>query len=252
MSGRDKTTAWENVKWIRAHLPIWEERGMKKSFLNSIISPKYKGCELDVESAISCRLEDFETLYNQPDFLQKLKEICKKYRMPHGKVTKEKEENAEKEADYVFASYFANKAIREERGKRAKRIENLQEHLKRIGYEIENKVENIEEVLKILVDRQEKCIKRNGKRTGIACYSWNSLLLELYIDFIEKNYSYTKMAEILEENPTTPPKYVAELLASGIIESPLGKRCQYVANEDIVKFSSGRKRVQYVPDWGWE
>ena len=30
--------------FIEKHLPIWEERGMKESFLNEMIEPKYKAC----------------------------------------------------------------------------------------------------------------------------------------------------------------------------------------------------------------
>ena len=248
MAGRDKTTAWENVKWIRAHLPLWEKKGMSKGFLNSIISPKYKGCELDVGSAITCDLENFETLYNQKDFLVELKAICKKYCMPYGKVDKQYEETAEREANYVFASYFANKKIREDRG-RVKRPD-FEEKFR--DYKIENKIENVGDLLKILVERQQESIRRNNKRTGIACYSWDSLLVELYIDFIEKGFTTAKMAEMLGEKETTTKKYVAELLASGIIKSPLGKKDKYIANEEIVKFAGGRKRAVFEPDWGWE
>lgn len=254
MAGKDKTTAWENLKWIKAHLPSWEKKGMSEKFLKSVISPKYKGCEVDVGSAITCDVYSFETLYNQPDFLEKLKEICKKFKMPYGKVSKEDEEKAEEDLFAGLEDFGVyTDWCRSDKGKEHKRVHDLQKRLDDIGYKIENKVANLDELEKILKDRQEECIKKNGKKTGIARYCWSPLLIELYIDFIEKGYGKGKMAEVLGQSIETPPKYIAELKASNIIVNPSAKfkSTNYMANEDIVKFVGGRKRPKYVPDWDW-
>ena len=254
MAGKDKTTAWENLKWIKAHLPSWERKGMSEKFLKSVISPKYKGCEVDVGSAITCDVYSFETLYNQPDFLEKLKEICKKFKMPYGKVPKEDEEKANEDMLIELKDFGRNyQNARADKGKEHKRVYNLQRRLDEIGYKIDNRVANLDELEKIIKDRQEECIKKNGKKTGIARYCWSPLLIELYIDFVEKGYDKYKMADVLGQGYETPPKYIAELKASNIIVNPSARfnSTNYMANEEIVKFVNGRKRAKYVPDWDW-
>lgn len=246
MAGKDKTTAWENVKWIKAHIPAWKKKGMTAGFMNSIISPKYKGCEADVGSAISCDPTIFETLYNQPDFLDKLKAICKKFCMPYGKVTPEQEVKAEEEADLVYPDFATIRPKRIDLGEKAKRVLDLQARLSSIGYTIENRIENLDELYNILCNRKEMIIKRNGKLTGSARLSWHPLLIELYIDMEERGFTYGEMARVLgEEKPTTPERYISDLHAAGLLIGKTNKANDYIANEDIVKFFDGRKHTSY-------
>lgn len=246
MAGKDKTTAWENVKWIKAHIPAWNKKGMTAGFMNSIISPKYKGCEADVGSAISCDPTIFETLYNQPDFLDKLKAICKKYCMPYGKVTPEQEEKAEQEADLIYPDFASIRPKRIDLGKKAKRAVDLEARLNEIGYVIENKIKNLDELYNIMHNRKEMIIQRNGKLTGSARLSWHPLLIELYIDMEERGFTYSKMASVLgSESWRTAERYIGDLHTAGLLVSKTKKDNDYVANEDIVKFVGGRKHAAY-------
>lgn len=246
MAGKDKTTAWENVKWIKAHLPMWKKKGMTKGFTDSIISPKYKGCEADVGSAISCDPTIFETLYNQPDFLDKLKAICKKYCMSYGKVTPEQEEKAEQEADLIYPDFAPVRPKRIDSGIRAKRAVDLQARLNEIGYIIENRIENLDELYNIMCSRKEMLIQRNGKLTGSANLSWYPLLIELYIDMEERGFTYLKMAKTLgSESWRTAERYISDLYTAGLLTSKTGKANDYIANEDIVKFVGGRKHESF-------
>ena len=246
MAGRDKTTAWENVKWIKAHIPAWNKKGMTAGFMNSIISPKYKGCEADVGSAISCDPTIFETLYNQPDFLDKLKTICKKYCMPYGKVTAEQEEKAEEEADLIYPDFATIRPKRIDLGEKAKRAVDLEARLNEIGYVIENKIKNLDELYNIMCERKQMIIQRNGKLTGSARLSWYPLLIELYVDMEERGFTYSKMANVLgSESWRTAERYIGDLYAAGLLKSKTGKANDYVANEDIVKFVNGRKHESF-------
>lgn len=244
MAGRDKTIAWENVKWIKAHIPMWEKKGMTKAFLNSIIKVKYDAVEADVESVITCDPNIFETLYNQKDFLDALKGICKRCKMPYGKVPKEVEEAAEDAADIIYPDFASVRPKRLDIGKKAKHTKDISERLKEIGYTIENKVANLDELMALVH-------KHNKEHPGDAKMSWSSDLIELYIDMYERGLCEERMAEIIGGGfkVRSIDKYKRVLTTCNILKSSLGKGDVRVANEDIVKFVGGRKRQSYAPAW---
>ena len=124
MAGKNKTNAWNSIVFIKEHLPLWKEKWMTEGFLNSVITPKYKGCSLDVRSAIECNVTNFGTVYNQPDFIIKLKEICKKFKLPYGKVKPELEENAIAKVNEIFLDFDMTKPKRVDVGKRKGKLYN--------------------------------------------------------------------------------------------------------------------------------
>ena len=241
MAGKDKTTAWENVKWIKAHLPSWEKKGMTKGFLNSLISPRYKGCEADVGSAITCDPTIFETLYNQPDFLDKLKEICKKYCMPYGKVPKEVEEKAEMEADLIYPDFIRERPLRVEKGKKHQ-FKNLPERLASVGYTIDYKIENLDEITQIVTDYCNKSKKADGRRNGNANMCWNNDRVQFFIDSMEKGLYLDDIADILGVARETAIRYRDALRHCGVIQANKHNKKEYYVDEDIVHYVGGRKK----------
>lgn len=245
MAGKDKTTAWESVKWIKAHLPLWEKRGMSKGFLNSMVIPKYKGCSVDVESAISCEPDKFETLYNQPDFIQKLKDICKKYRMPYGKVPKEIEDKAEEETELIYPEFETVRPRRNDYGNEHDGI--TEEHLKKIGYSIENRVENKNELYNIVRTKQEKTVGDTGNKK----LSFSPEKIELFIDVIERNLSLKDMINVFDLSETSIIRYLELLKVVGILKKTGYRKYDYIVNEDVVHYEGGRKHAKIVVDWDW-
>lgn len=241
MAGKNKTFAWENIKWIKAHLPLWEKKGMSKAFLNSIIKVRYKGVEADVESVITCDPNIFETLYNQKDFLEALKAICKRYRMPYGKVPKEMETAAEDAADIVYPDFAGVRPRRLESGKRGKINKDVKAQLEKKGYNIKNAVANSEELYNIVM-------KYNMSHPGVAKLFWSPELIELFVDMFEEGRCKEEMVDIIGEDIklSTIGKYESALTSCKILIRSAGRSKDVrFANEDIVEFIGGRKRNSF-------
>ena len=244
MAGRNKTIAWNNLKWIKSHLPEWEKRGMSKGFLNSIISPKYKGCEADVESVLTCDIDLFETLYNQPDFLDKLKELCKKYRLPYGKVSQEAENKAEEDLNLIYSQFTGVKKLRESKGKQ-KSVKDTYKNLIDKGYVFECKIKNISELVNKCNEAKNKYGKdEEGRPNSYATLAFSAGRVEAFVDMVEKGYPFDVMSHYLSLNPKTSiPKYFRILVLAGILNKAYKNAGKYTVNYDVVKFSDNKKRV---------
>lgn len=145
MAGKNKTNAWNSIKFIKSHLPVWQKIGMKKSFLNAMIEPKYKACAIDVETAITCDIMNFETAYNQPDFVAKFKEVCRKHKMPYGKVDLEVSKKAEEFADLILVDFSAERPKRMDTTKETG-FRHIEDHWNSMNYKVHS-VSNIKDIV---------------------------------------------------------------------------------------------------------
>lgn len=247
MAGKNKTTAWNNVKWIKAHLPEWEKRGMTKGFLNSIISPKYKGCEADVESVLTCDVNLFETLYNQPDFLPKLKELCKKYRLPYGKVSQDAENKAQKEVELIYTDFTREKPLRADLGK-FDSVKDTYASLRSKGYVLENRVKNLDELVeKCNVEKNKYPPKPDGRPNSYQTLSFNNGKVEALIDMIERGLNFKTIGCYMSLSPTRSiPKYVYIMLKAGIFKKMHTGVQRYFVDYGVVEFENGSKKKMFA------
>lgn len=236
MAGRDKTNAWNSIKFIKEHLPLWKEKGMTKGFLNSMIEPKYRACSIDVESALSCEIIMFETAYNQPDFITKLKEICKRYRMPYGKVKPEVEQQVSEELELLFNTFKDEKPLRIEKGDKHKGIEKN-------TLPVIFKVKNINELSKMLETKRDTVCSSEGYKT----MSTDPERLELILNVIRQDIKPKQQEEILDLSYESILKYCRFYKWAGILNKSSSKE-KYLINYDLVKFEDGyfEKEDEYV------
>lgn len=237
MAKTNKTIAWETVKWIKARLPLWESRGIPKKFLESLIVPsRYKKVSADVESLLTCDIFNFEVIYNQEDTIPQLKALCKKYRLPYGKVSVEAELKAEKEADIIFPEFERVKPKRLEKGRKEEGVSNVKKHLIKEGYTIVNEVENKEEIRDLIINKRKTVPQNEGYRT----LRTDPDLLELLIDLAQQKTEPREQERLLNLKWVSIPKYHRMLQWVNVLQKDKLKRETYVVNEDVVKFKGGR------------
>lgn len=239
MAGRSKTNAWNSVKFIKEHLPIWQERGMKKGFLEAIIEPKYKACSVDVESALSCDIMNFETAYNQPDFITKLKEICKRYRMPYGKVKPEAEQKAQELTDMIFIDFEMTKPKRVDD---VKMKGNFNRNLSVI-FNVDNK----DELAQSILEKRKTVPGNQGYRT----LKVDSDMIEIVLNLIRQDILPKKWVEVLDLDWESIKKYCRMYCWAGFLKKSAIKD-KYLINYSVVKFTDKYDPTEkYVSDIGW-
>ena len=239
MAGRDKTNAWNSIKFIKEHLPIWQEKGMSRGFLESVIEPKYKACSLDVESALCCDVMMFETAYNQPDFITKLKEICKKYRMPYGKVKPELEENAIAKVNEIFLDFDMTKPKRVDVGKRKGKLYN--------NLPVIFGVRNILELAKSIKEKRKTVPANEGYKT----LKVDPEMIEIILNLIRQDITPSRWVEILDLDWESILKYCRMYCWAGFLKKSVKKE-KYLIDYSVVKFADGYDPTEkYVSDIGW-
>lgn len=239
MAGRSKTNAWNSVKFIKEHLPIWKERGMTKGFLEAVIEPKYKSCSIDVDSALSCDIFMFETAYNQPDFIDKLKEICKRFRMPYGKVKPELEKAAEERTNEIFIDFEMSRPKRIEAGKRKGKLYN--------NLPVIFGVINKEYLAKLIIDKRKTVPENEGYKT----LKVDPMMIEIVLNLIRQEIDPRKWVEMLDLDWESIQKYCRMYCWAGFLKKSVKKE-KYLIDYYVVKFKDGYDPTEkYVSDIGW-
>jgi len=215
MAGKNRTNAWNSVEFIKTHLPLWEKRGMTKGFLDSIIETKYKGCAIDVASAITCDTTNFVTAYNQPDFIEKFKAICKQYKMPYGKVKSEVIKAVEEDVAFLMLSTYGE-FVKPKRidGEKELGFKDIAEHINKLGYKL-HKLENINQVLDSV----------NVQRTaGDKKLTLNKLTVSLLISMSRDKLDIPTMYKIARLKEKSLQKYYRVLEKAGLGKMSKNKR----------------------------
>lgn len=215
----------DSIRWINSHLPEWKKRGMNRGFLGSIID--IDGYKIDVATAIGCNTELFGELYKKEEFIPKLKELCKRYRLPHG----DRKYNEEEVVQFSLS--------------RPKRVEKEKLSLGKVEYSIENTVENIQELVDIVHSVQNKTYGETGnKRLSITPQR-----LETFIDIIERKLPPVDMIKVLNLSEASVLRYLELLKSAKIINKTGRRKYDYSVNEDLVHYTGGRKHKKLEFEW---
>lgn len=235
MAGKNKTNAWNSIKFIKAHLPIWQEIGMRDSFLTDVIEPKYKACSIDVETALSCDIMNFETAYNQPDFIVRFKEICKKHRMPYGKVKSEINKKAEEFADLILVEFSANKPKRKDDQNKELGFKDINQHLVKIDY-TPVKINNLDEIVSSINEN------RNGGDTRLVV---NNTSIELLLNLARDKATIKRINEVTRLSEASITRYYTMLQRFGYGKMSKNKKTlhTFVIDYSKVDFADG-----YTPE----
>lgn len=236
MAGKNKTNAWNSIVFIKEHLPLWKEKGMTEGFLNSVIVPKYKGCSLDVRSAIECDVTNFGTVYNQPDFIIKLKEICKKFRLPYGKVKPEITKKVEEDASVLMMKLYDTKDVNQKRFDDKEKelgFKNIEDHLVKMGY-IPHEISNIDKLLKRVID---------ARTSGDKKLVLNKTSLELLLSVARDKLSVRDIYKVIRLKEESIRRYYTPLERAGLGKISKNKRTPefFVINYNEVKFKDKYK-----------
>lgn len=239
MAGRSKTNAWNSIKFIKEHVPIWEEKGMTKGFLESVIEPKYKSCAVDVESALTCDIFMFETAYNQPDFIDKLKEICKKYRMPYGKVKPELEKHAVERTEEILLDFEMSKPKRIDSNKKKG---NFKSQLP-VMFGVSNK----EYLAKLIKDKRKTVPDNEGYKT----LKVDPMMIEIVLNLIRQEIAPNKWVDMLDLDWESIKKYCRMYCWAGFLKKS-AKKDKYLIDYSVVKFADGWDPTEkYESEIGW-
>lgn len=238
MAGKNKSNAWESVKFIKSHLPLWEEKGMTKSFLEDMIVPKYKKLSIDVESALSCDVFNFEAVYNQPDFISLLKAICKKHRLPYGKVKPEVEAKVENNVNAMFLDFEQSKLVnRMEKGEKELGFKGITEHLQGIQY-IPVKVSNINEIVAEL-DEYRETAKKTGKNKGDLKLVHSADSIEIMMNLARENAGYPEIYRVARLGEKSIRRYYGMYQRLGLGKFSKNRNGAFKVNYRTVKFADG-------------
>ena len=220
-------TEYKTIQFIQEHLPLWKKKGMPRAFLDEVIVAEAGSFELDIESALTCDLDLFKEAYSQPDFIEKLIALCKKYHLQYGRV-RGAEKSQTVAVEKTYDRYFKNMPAR---------IDGEKED----GIKCADSSYQVHEVL----NKQRLYVYiRDNIRPGDKKLSLSPRTIELLLSLARDRLSLQRIQEITCLSEKSIRRYYSALQNYYIV-SASSKRVRGVkefdawVNYDVVTFADG-------------